>query len=145
MTPDDALKFVAGLLEGILQEDCSAIENCVSISEGAVNDLIEAIHQFSSHTIQGVINGVQLLFKVLKTLPDQLSQCAGAATIGIDLVRFLKNLPDFATLTHKVISNMLTHGADVFRNIGDAIEAFNNGDYKTAGKKLGENINILLQ
>ena len=46
ITPEDGVKFVSGLLEGILQEDCSAIENCVSLSEGAVKDIEEAIHQF---------------------------------------------------------------------------------------------------
>ena len=145
MTADDAVQFISGFLEGILNEDCSAIEGCVSLSEGAVKDIIEAIHQFSSHTIQGVVNGIQILLKVLQQLPDQISKCAGAAQVGIDLVKFLHNLPDFKTLTHKVFTNMLSHGLEVFRNIGDALEAFNNGDYKTCGKKLGDNITILLQ
>ena len=79
LTADEAVKFVSGLLSGILQEDCSAIENCVTLSSGAVADILEAINQFSEHTVQGVINGVKILLKVLGDLPQQLQECVGAA------------------------------------------------------------------
>ena len=82
---------------------------------------------------------------MLQELPEQISQCAGAAQVGIDLLKFLHNLPPPKDLVHLVVRNMLTHGVDVFRGIADALDGFSNKDYKTAGKAIGKIVNILVQ
>ena len=105
----------------------------------------DAIHAFAQGTISGVIEGMTLMYKVLKALPQEFSDCTAISdelsALGTWLAKFLSPTTLIATIT----KNMVFHSAHVFSDLSAAIDAWNKADFYNTGLKIGDALYVLTE
>ena len=65
----DGLKFVEGLVFGLLNEDITAIEQCAEGASSIIDDMNRAIHAFAQRDIAGIIEGTLAIYNLITSLP----------------------------------------------------------------------------
>ena len=66
-------------MKGLLHEDISAIEKCAVGASGIIEHVDAAIHDFAQHTVVGIYMGLQIIYGVVKQIPQEFSDCKAIA------------------------------------------------------------------
>ena len=76
MTIGDVEQFIAGLIFGLVQDDDLAeIQKCLKDGSGLGDEITEAIQDFEQKSMEGVIEGIEEIGKIIQELPADLGDC----------------------------------------------------------------------
>lgn len=125
--------FLRGLLEGLNdQGDIGKLLECVNGAEAIINDIIAALKLIATGNIMKVIEGVGKLVESAKKLMDILKPC----TDGFEqLKKLMSALRDINI--QKLIAKLLLNLGAYITNVKACIKAFEDRDFRNAGKYLG--------
>ena len=141
----DGLHFIEGFMKGLLNKDVSAIETCAVGASGIIESLDNAIHAFAQHNVEGVIEGMKILYTAMQQVPQEFSDCTAIAPELGALTEWLKKFLSPIALGGTIAKNMIFHSSEVFHDITDGIAAWNAADFYNTGLKLGDGMRILTQ
>ena len=83
ITAEDTIEIIAGLIDGIIQEnDLAILQSCLTDVDDITNEIINAVNDFEEGTYASVILGIEQLCEVLLQLPADLKGCSA---MGSDL------------------------------------------------------------
>lgn len=126
--------FIEGLLLGIKEEHTiEDLLKCIKNSEQILAKIQKAIELISKFTLESLLEGLSLLFEAIKDIHEMLEPCLG-------------NFPQFKKLIeaiikseiNKIIAKILANPFGYITIVVDCYKAFIAGDFKRAGKDIGE-------
>ena len=137
MTSNAFVDFITGFLEGLnVKGDIKKILECVKGGEGVIEKIIEAlkflIHIDFKH-LDDIIKGIKMLVEAVQEIVKIIQPCTQSIEEIKKLINALINI-NFIKLAWKII----THAGQFIHDFTDAIDAFGKGDYKRAGKDIGD-------
>ena len=137
MTSNAFIDFVTGFLEGLnVKGDIQKILECVKGGEGVIEKIIAAlkflIHIDFKH-LDDIIKGIKMLVEAVQDIIKIIQPCTQSIEEIKKLINALINI-NFIKPAWKII----THAGLFIHDITDAIDAFAKGDFKRAGKDVGD-------
>ena len=131
---DNMIEFLKGFLEGINESgDINNLIKCLKTGDDFLRKVKEAVELIKKMDPINVLKGVQELLGAVKELIEALKPCMD----GFEELKKLMN-----ALTHfdirKIVQKIIGHASEFLMDITGAIECFSKGNYRCAGKFVGD-------
>jgi len=138
-----------GVLEGFgLTKDVDHMRGCINETETEVHLVHKAVDLLIKKDAQDVIDGLAALGTALDGLPKAISNCSTAAQDVKDeaprLLKALETLKHPVDVAYNVGKELIINHADIFQQIGSAIDSYQHQQWEAFGKHTGEALAELL-
>jgi hypothetical protein len=131
---NDSVEFVLGLVEGLgVEYDYS---DCIQDVETIVTDLVNGFHSAEQHNFQDFFSALGNAFD---TINAALSVCKQIE----ELEKVIDEFKHPKDLVYHAGKALLFHGKEVLGEVDASVTAWKSGDYRAAGKAVGEIVGVL--
>eukprot|EP00347_Sterkiella_histriomuscorum_P007004 403350611 len=141
MNTDQAIEFVAGVMDGVIQKDnLKEIKLCISDVKTISNEVQEIAQDIMTLEMPKMIEGVMKFMELLQQYKGSLTQCEA---IRPDVERFMKFGEVFlhpADLINRVTTNLPAHLNEIMSDVQAAKHDLSLGNFFSAGENFGETI-----
>ena len=141
----DVPKFVAGMVMGIIHKnDMSEIEKCFAGSTDLTNAIIQAVKDFSSGGMTGILAGLKDIGVIVMLMPDAFSHCTN---ISDDLTKLKKWAAIFthpADLASTIAKNLLFHFSEITKAVSAGVKDFKAQQYFDSGNDFGTALTLAI-
>lgn len=138
-TREDLLHFAEGFLLGIGSAPMfKEIRECIQDAEEIFSDLNKGIQDIKTRDPAKVLEGIQLIGKATKFLPEAARTCKAAQADIKALEDLINTFRDPVTFLYKIGRSLLINRVEVYTEVTAAIDAYNNKDYTNWGYWVGK-------
>ena len=131
------LDFLNGFLEGInTKGDINKILDCVKGGEGIIEKIIEALNYFihiDINHLEDLIKGIKLFIEAIKEIGKVIEPCSKSFEEVMKIINAI-----ISTNIFKLVMKIITNAPVFIHDVTDAIDSFNKGNYRQAGKDIGD-------
>ena len=136
--PDDAYKFVKGLLTGLRFPNVDILMKCIDDVPNIYKDiikLIELIQHIDIKHLSDLIKAIQEIFDIVSDIIIAVKPCADIPDSEYIqyIITKMKNIsiPDVAL-------NIILHGGQLLKDLQDIVVSYQTGDFGKLGSDIGD-------
>lgn len=140
LTISDVIHLMAGVMDGIVHEDrLDYLLGCVNGSEAMVDDIENAVADFSSGGFWGITDGIYEIKQfIFNDLPSTITNCGDMGQDFDKLGQFFDIFGNTTLLMQRVSYNLLWYYSDIMASVTSAETAWNAGEFFNCGEALGD-------
>lgn len=136
----DAEQFVTGFLEGALDTGVDFPLKCLRDVKRLVKEVKTTVADFKGHKY---VAGVREAATIAGELGGDIQDCVGATdeakAAAENLIKLFHEESGWK-IFFTIGKNVLVNGVDIYHDITGAITAYDNGDWNTFGKDIGQGL-----
>uniref|UniRef100_A0A7S4T697 Uncharacterized protein n=1 Tax=Ditylum brightwellii TaxID=49249 RepID=A0A7S4T697_9STRA len=130
--------FMDGLLTGALEESDPLIQKCAQDGETVLETITTAVRDIEEETSESVKEGIELMGQAIQEASQDLIECKTALADAEKLEEMALSLKHPLSFVWNAGKNIVVNHVEIQKEIGAAIDAWNEKDYYDAGFNIGE-------
>jgi hypothetical protein len=134
----EVAKFVEGFIYGVVKEESTNLETCITDVESIAKDVEISVNEFKKENFDGIKAGLLDLGNAVKLIPSSVATCKAIEQDLSGIVKMAEIFANPLSLIYHVGKNLVVNGIDIFKKIASALIAYGEGDYFTFGANVGE-------
>lgn len=137
---DEVAEFIGGIIAGFGTEiNAPDIMPCISNADELSDSIEKSFAEFSKHTYEGKLEGLISISKALSAIPKIIKKCVPAsAEVGIKIEQIVETWSSPFRFFLNAGKNILFNGVEIFTNIGEAMNAYKEGNLRDFGFNIGQ-------
>ena len=135
----DAEEFLGGLIYGLIQkDDLKDIETCLQDATTVEQEINDAIADFMKGDIQSIIQGVELVGKLIQELPTDLQDCQAIQGDLTRIENWASIFSDPSKLVETVTTNLIKNFSKITADITKTSTDIAGAQYYNAGEDIAD-------
>lgn len=135
---EEVFLFLRGAVEGISTDIAyNELAPCLTHASSVGILLDQAMSDFITAQPTKVMEGVLLLARALRAIPEAMQGCKVAYTQFEQLLNAISLMEDPRAIVYHIARSLIIHGQETWDEITDAVNNMKMGKYEAAGRDIG--------
>ena len=137
--PAQVEQFMAGLIEGLIQEDdLSKIQTCFTDATGVEHKMMEAIGDFMKKDLEDIIKGVKVVGEIVQEMPTDMADCKSMSSDIARIEAWAQIFKQPKALVELMVKNVIANFNPIVTDIESTAADIGSGDCMKAGQDIAD-------
>lgn len=131
------MEIVKGILLGAFKAETGDISQCIKDAQLIYTDSKEAVHDFEQKNLKSMVAGLEMMGAAVMEIKPALHDCGVIKADLEKLSEMAAIMANPAALAYHVGKDLIVNGQDIYHEVHDSVNQFEEGKYQYFGYDIG--------